>query len=525
MQNANRTRVFLFAFCILHVAFAACGSRTPAALPSIPHLLDPLQQLQTEIIAATGMAGVRRAAWGIAVHSLDRDERLFELNPRTLLVPASAAKLVALATAVGAVGWNYRFETTVRATGPIVDGTLQGDLIVVGSGDPTIGGRAGEDLRGWIDALKALGIRRIDGRVIGDDDSVEEPRPQLAWAWDDLGYTTGVLFGALNLAENRMAVTVTPWSTPGGPTSLTVEPHAAYRPLDNRSVTGAPGSTQLLWPEQRPGEPFLTIAGSIPAGAPPARLQVSAGNPTFWFASVLRNRLLRDGIEVTGEAFDVDDVRPPPARDASQVLHTHRSRTLAEIAQPLLKDSINLYGEAVMRLNAAPGVSPTNDAAIDGMRQRMDAWGISRDAWQVIDGSGLSRRNTIAAEAMIAILQRMYDASGASPWMMALPVAGRDGTLEARMKGTPAEGSVRAKTGTMSNIRSLAGYVRTRDGENLAFAIMADNFEGPGRAATAAIDRIAVALANFSRNPLQTTATSTGHTGTEAPRLSIAVQR
>ena len=102
---------------------------------------------------------------------------------------------------------------------------------------------------------------------------------------------------------------------------------------------------------------------------------------------------------------------------------------------------------------------------------RMRGWGIPDDAWQIIDGSGLSRRDTIAAEALVTILQRMHDVSGTSPWMTALPVAGRDGTLAGRMTGTPAEGNVRAKTGTMSNIRTLAGYVRTRDGENLAFAI------------------------------------------------------
>jgi D-alanyl-D-alanine carboxypeptidase/D-alanyl-D-alanine-endopeptidase (penicillin-binding protein 4) len=486
---------FRAALCLLTLAAAGCAKSAPL----VPAPLDPVAQLQSDITSATHAPGVQRAAWGVVVHSLDRDERLFELNPRTLLVPASAAKLVAVATAADAVGWNFTYETTVRGTGPIADGVLQGDLLIVGSGDPTIGGRGGEDIGGWIQALKALGIRKIDGRIIGDDDRHEEPRPQLAWAWDDLGYTTGALFGALNLAENRLTVTVVPWSSPGGPTSLTVEPFAAYRPLDNKSVTGPAGSMQLLWPEQRPGVPYLTIAGSIPAGAAPARLAVSAGNPTFWFASVFRNRLQREGIEVTGEAWDVDDAMPKPDRAAATVLYTHRSRPLSEIAQPLMKESINLYAEAAMRLNVAPGVFPTNDAAIEGMRQRMDGWGIPRDAWQIIDGSGLSRRNTIAAEAIVAVLRRMFDATGQSPWMTALPVAGRDGTLDNRMRGTAAEGNARAKTGTMSNIRSLAGYVRTRDGETLAFAIIADNFEGTGAAATAAIDRIAVRLAEFSR--------------------------
>jgi PBP4 family serine-type D-alanyl-D-alanine carboxypeptidase len=167
----------------------------------------------------------------------------------------------------------------------------------------------------------------------------------------------------------------------------------------------------------------------------------------------------------------------------------------------MLKESINLYGEAVLRLNVPKDIFPTNDAALEGMRMRMRDWGIPDDAWQIIDGSGLSRRNAVAPEVLIAVLQRMYDPSGQSPWMTALPIAGQDGTLETRMRGTAADGNVRAKTGTMSDVRSLAGYVRTRDGEALAFAIMADGFEGSGAAAVDAIDRIAVRLAEFSRRP------------------------
>ena len=488
---------------MLTLAFASCAKAPPVG-PSAT-LPDPVQELRAGLTAATTAPGVQRAVWGIVVQSLERPERLFELNPRALLVPASTAKLASLATAVDAAGWGYRFETTLRATGPIVDGVLQGDLVVVGSGDPAIGGRGGDDVSGWIDALKALGIRRIEGRVIGDDDAVEEPRPQLGWTWDDLGYTSGALFGALNFAENRLVVTIAPADTVGGLSTISVEPLAAHRPLGNRSVTGAAGSAQLLWPEQRPGEPFLTIAGSIPVGAPPARLSVSAGNPTFWFASALRHELIAHGIDVAGDAFDVDDVIPPPDRAGGTILFTHRSRTLGEIARPLLADSINLYGEAVMRLNASRDALPTNDAAIEGLDRRLGAWGLPPGSWQIVDGSGLSRRNTIAPEALVAVLQRMYDPSGQSPWMTALPVAGRDGTLAGRMRGTPAEDNVRAKTGTVSNIRSMAGYVRTRDGEMLAFAIMADNFEGTGGAATEAIDRMAVRLAAFSRTAGSTT--------------------
>src|SRR5688572_17559404 len=501
MQNSSGTwsrRRSVFAFCLLNFALLGCTKTQPSSPAASAGSANPVDQLRQDLSQTTRLAGVQRATWGVVVHSLDRNERLYELNPRTLLVPASVAKLVSAATAADAVGWDYRFETTLRSTGPVADGVLTGDLLIVGSGDPSIGGRAGDDLSTFIDAVKAAGIRRIAGRIIGDDDAIEEPRPQLAWAWDDLGYTTGALFGALNLSENRMTVTVMPGPAAGAAAALNVEPYAAYRPLANRIVTGSPGSTQLLWPEQRPAEPFLTVAGTIPAGAPPVRLNVAVGNPTFWFASVLRNRLQQQGIEVIGEAWDIDDVRPAPD-PAGTVLFTYRSHPLSEIVQPMLKDSINLYAEAMMRLNAAPGTLPTNDAALDAFRKRLASWGVPMDGQQIIDGSGLSRRDVISAEALLAVLQRMHDPAMQSPFVTALPIAGVDGSLANRMRDTAASGNVRAKTGTMSNIRSLAGYATTRDGERLAFVAMVNNFEGEGAAANQALDTIAIRLANFLR--------------------------
>jgi len=444
------------------------------------------------------MPGVQRATWGIAVQSLARNERLFELNAQTLMVPASVAKLVSVATAADAAGWDYRFTTTLRTSGPIEGGALHGDLLVVGSGDPAIGGRGGDDLSAWIDALKTAGIHRIDGRIVGVDDSYEEPRPGFAWSWDDLGYSTGAIFGALNLAENRLTVTVNPGARAGAATSLVFNADAQDLPITNRSVTGEAGSTTLVWPEMRPGETTLTIAGSVPSGGMPATLTVSAGNPTAWFARVLRRRLITSGIEVAGPAVDADDVSIN-SPDAAAILYTYRSHPLSEIAQPLLKESINLYGEAVQRLNASGALPHTNDQALDGIKQRLTSWGIPADAFQLVDGSGLSRRDVIAPEALLQVLVRMFDPSGTSAWMTALPIAGVDGTLAARMKGTPGENNVRAKTGTMSNVRSLAGYARTRDGEPIAFAAIVNNFEGTGAQANAALDEIAVRLASFSR--------------------------
>jgi D-alanyl-D-alanine carboxypeptidase/D-alanyl-D-alanine-endopeptidase (penicillin-binding protein 4) len=456
-------------------------------------------RLHQAVLETTRLPGVSRASWGVLVYSLDEDETLVSLNPRQLFVPASALKLVSVASAADAVGWDYRFETMLLGTGPVEDGALRGDLVVVGSGDPSIGTMEPDDLAAFVAALREAGVRRIEGRVIGDDDAVEEPRPQLAWAWDDLGYATGALFGALNLDENRTAVRVTPGPAEGTPSRIEFAEGAATRTVFNRAVTGAAGSERLLWPEQRPGEPFLTIGGTIPAGSPPAEVRIAVGNPTLWFAAALRTRIVAAGIEVTGQAADVDDVAQPPDRARAVVLYTHRSPTLAENARPLLKDSINVYGEALMRLNAAPDALPTNDAALEGLAARLAAWGIAPDGHQIVDGSGLSRRNAVSPEALLGALRRMWSPDADSPFVSSLPVAGVDGSLAGRMRNTAAHGRVLAKTGTMSNIRSLAGYVRTTGGENLAFVIFVNNFEGDGAMATAAIDAIATRLASFAR--------------------------
>ncbi|MEQ1757762.1 MAG: D-alanyl-D-alanine carboxypeptidase/D-alanyl-D-alanine-endopeptidase [Vicinamibacterales bacterium] len=468
------------------------AAQTPDAPPSAR------EQLARDIDAVLASPGVTRGTWGIAVRSLDTSESIFEHNARSLLVPASVAKLAALAAAVDAVGWDFRFETSLRATGEVVDGVLQGDLIVVGSGDPSIGGRAGEGFAAWVDAIKQAGITRVEGRLIGDDDAIDEPRPGAMWAWDDLGYTSGALFGALNYGENRMLVTVVP-GEPGTPTTLSVPPGAEDRPLINRSTTGPAGSPALLWPEQRPGETALTIAGSLPAGSGSIRMFISAGDPTRWFVRTLGHELRTAGIAVSGGAIDIDDLSPKPDPSSGRVIYLQQSRSLGELARPMLKDSINLYSEAIFRMSTGLTGGRTNDEALEALKERMVSWGLEADGLQVVDGSGLSRRDGIAADALLGVLTRMFDRTFESPWMTGLPIGGRDGSLVNRLKGGRAESNVRGKTGTMSNIRSLAGYVFTRDHEPLAFVILVNNFEGTGQQAQAAIDAIAERLANFSR--------------------------
>jgi serine-type D-Ala-D-Ala carboxypeptidase/endopeptidase (penicillin-binding protein 4) len=498
-----------FAFCILHFALTgllafssgACAKKPPAAQPpASPPTFDAAQQLKSDIEALIDQPGHLHGIWAVAVHSLARSERLYEHNPRTLLIPASTMKLVSLAAASEAVGWDYVFETALLATGPVVNGALQGDLVIVGSGDPSVSGPPGGDSLGaWVEAIRSRGITRIDGRVIADDDRVEEPSPGYEWSWGDLGYDYGALPGALNLSENAFNLIVSPAHLEGLPPI--VEPPADARdvPIANHARTNAAGARGLLWPEWRAGQ-GLSLNGTIGVGEKPVVVAITAGNPTEWFARALRNRLLTSGIDVRGEALDVDDLPAKPDWTRATVLHTHRSPLLAEVAKPLEKDSINLYAEAVLRLATGREGARTTGAALDAVRARLESWGIPKDGIQIVDGSGLSRRNVIAPETLMTILQRFYDASGASPFMQTLTIAGRDGTLRSRMKGTPADGNALGKTGSMSNVRTFAGYVKTADGEPLAVVVMANNFEGPASGVTATIDRLIVRLASFSRS-------------------------
>ena len=498
MRSSELVHATTLVVALLGAGCAKAPPVTPTAAP-VP-LVDPVTRLRQDFDALIDRPGHLHGTWGIVVESLTGNDRLYERNPRTLMVPASTMKLVAVATAADAVGWDYRFKTRFFTTGGIADGVLHGDLLIVGNGDPSLLGPPHTELeRPWLRVLRDKGITRVEGRVIGDDDDVEEPRPGFAWSWEDMGYAYGAIPGALNVGENVATLTVSPGNAEGLPTIIEMSPSAPEIEVVNHTTTSTPGTQRSVWPELRPGDAALSIHGTVPADGAPMTVAAAVGNPTVWFARVVRNDLLVAGIDVTGPAVDIDDVVVKPNQETAVLLHTHQSVPLSEIAKPLLKDSINLYAESVLRLATGREGVRTTGAALDATRLRLEGWGIPKDGIQIVDGSGLSRRNVVAAETLVSILKRFHDPAGTSPWMQAFPVAGRDGSLENRMKGTPAEGIAIAKTGTMSNIRAIAGYVKTADGEPLAFAIIANNFEGPGTGVTATIDALVVRLATFTR--------------------------
>jgi D-alanyl-D-alanine carboxypeptidase/D-alanyl-D-alanine-endopeptidase (penicillin-binding protein 4) len=455
--------------------------------------------LRRDIDAILANPALEHSYWGVTVRSIARGDTLYSLNPRKLMMPASNMKTVTLAAAAARLGWNYTYETQLFAAGRVDAGVLHGDLIVVGSGDPSITTGTADQLFGdWADRLKASGIRAIDGRLIGDDDAFEDNALGFGWSWDDLpeDYAAGV--SALQFNENAVGITVAPGPTPGDSAGIAVVPAGSGLEVVS-SVTTASSDTEIsIRTERLPGSMRLKIAGAIPAGHAAAALTVSVDNPTLFFVNMLRQGLIARGIDVTGPAVDIDDVGDAPARPAHPIA-SHESAPLATLAVRMMKVSQNLNAETFLK-TLAPAAPRSAARGREEAIRALQAFGVGPDWIVQRDGSGLSRYDYLCADALAAIFTHVAQDEGLRGRFEAtLPIAGRDGSLSNRMKGTAAEGNARAKTGSMSNVRSLSGYVTSAAGETLVFAILANNFLTPPSTVTDAADRIVVRLATFSR--------------------------
>jgi D-alanyl-D-alanine carboxypeptidase/D-alanyl-D-alanine-endopeptidase (penicillin-binding protein 4) len=436
----------------------------------------------------------------VLVKSLRTGDTLYARNERKLMIPASNMKIVTLAAAAERLGWDFKYATRLFAAGSVDAGTLRGDLIVVGSGDPSITVENADAIfGGWADRLRAAGIRTVAGRVIGDDDAFEDNGLGFGWSWDDLPEDYAAAVGALQFNENAVRVIVTPGPSAGDSAGVAVTPPGSgLEVVGAVTTTSAADAVPAITTRRLPGSMRLALGGSIPAGHAPAVLAVSVDNPTLFFAAALRTALIARGIDVRGPAVDIDEVHDAPPRPAAPIA-TQVSPPLSTLAVRLMKISQNLYAETLLA-TLAPAAPRSSARGRAEVAAALAAWGISAAGFIQRDGSGLSRYDYVSAETLVAILAHVdRDDRLRAPFRDSLPVAGRDGTLANRMKGTAADGNARAKTGSMSNVRGVSGYVTTADGEPLVFAILANNFDIPGSAVTGTEDRIVVRLAELKR--------------------------
>jgi D-alanyl-D-alanine carboxypeptidase/D-alanyl-D-alanine-endopeptidase (penicillin-binding protein 4) len=223
-------------------------------------------------------------------------------------------------------------------------------------------------------------------------------------------------------------------------------------------------------------------------------MNASVDNPTLYYVRALRAALIADGITVSGPAVDIDDVTPLPRHDTLLPIITSQSDPLSVLATTMMKLSQNQYAEAMLKTIGAG----TAEAGRTAVKETLKAWNIDPAGLIQLDGSGLSRYSYITPETMTAVLLHVDRSERLrGVYESTLPIAGRDGTLEQRMRGTAAEGRAFVKTGSMNNVRSAAGYVRTADNRLIAFTIIANNFDNPAAVINAATDEIIARLASY----------------------------
>jgi serine-type D-Ala-D-Ala carboxypeptidase/endopeptidase (penicillin-binding protein 4) len=488
------------------VATAACAHSAPPAgpaRPAHPAASSALVGLQHDLDAVLAQPALAHGYWGVLARSLKTDETLYAVNANKLMMPASNMKIVTLAAAAEKLGWDFRYDTRLFTTGVVQGGTLQGDLIVVGSGDPSLvalDGMADRVFADWADRLKTSGIRSISGRVIGDDNAFEDETLGFGWMWDDLAGDDGAGVGALQYNESAVRVAVTPGPSAGDAAGISLVPAGSGLTIVSTITTGAAGAGTSLTTRRLPGSMRLELGGTIAAGAPPSTLIVSVDNPTQFFVSALRLALIANGIDVRGPAVDIDDVREAPAVSGAPIV-SYQSAPLSALAVRLMKISQNQYAETFLKsVSSGTGAVSTAAGGWKAAAAIFERWGVPAGTLIQRDGSGLTRYDFVTPEALVTILAHVdRDPRLREPFEASLPIAGRDGTLANRMKGTPAEGNARAKTGSMTAVRGTSGYVTSADGEPLVFSIVANNYDAPAATITAAEDAIIVRLARFRR--------------------------
>ncbi len=466
---------------------------------------DAVNRLRVELDELLADPAFANAHWGVMVQSVETGEVFYRRNARKLFLPASNVKLVTGAVALTRLGPEFRFKTRIAACGQIdaASETLLGDLLVVGGGDPAISGRFFEEdptwlFRAWADTLKAKGVSRIGGNLVGDDDLFDDTHVGPGWAWDNLGAAYSAETGALLLNEGAVRLRITPGESVGDPANLVVEPPTDYLELQNMAVTTADSTGVGVWAARKPFSTEAELGGRLWIGSGTVTRYVPPHDPTMYFVTVLHETLEAEGIEITGGPLDRDEA--VSTCDSETVLFVHESPPLEEILVPFLKESQNQIGEMLLRY---VGAAATDTGSVRTGRRAAEStltgWGIPDDAYVYYDGSGLSRYNYLAPEAVVRLLRVVALLPEFDIFYNALPIAGIDGTLSRRMRGTAAEGNVRAKTGFISNARALSGYVTTADEEVLAFSILTNNFDTPVRPVEYVQDLLVERLVHFKR--------------------------
>ncbi len=429
---------------------------------------DGLARVIDSLLAKPHMRGARL---GLIVESLGTGEVLFERDADVPMTPASNMKVVTGAAALALLGPDYRFETVVAARSPVTGGVIEGDLYVVGTGDPSL---VSEQLWKLVEAIRVRGIRRVAGDLILDAshfDNETVASPDVANGQRAYHARTG----ALSLNFNSIAVYVSPGDRAGDPARVALAPETGFVEIRNQATTCTSRRSSTLAAKRtyENGRNVVTVSGRHPADAGTKAFYRNLEDPVLHFGTLLSEFLADQGIAVDGL------VRAGEAPEDAQVLYVHESKPLSLIVRDLNKFSNNFVAEQLLKSMGATMFGPPGTTAVGAraVGAFLQGAGVDSAAYRVIDGSGFSRDNRLTPRAIVKVLRRaLSDFRIRYEYAASLSVSGIDGTLSGRMGYAGLEGAVRAKTGLLDGVTAISGVARTLAGEDVLFSIIVNGF-------------------------------------------------
>ncbi|MFE3458166.1 D-alanyl-D-alanine carboxypeptidase/D-alanyl-D-alanine-endopeptidase [Nocardiopsis aegyptia] len=480
-----------------------------------------LDELRADIDALLEDPTLEGAVSGVVVTDPDTGERLYSRDADTQLLPASNLKLFTTVAALEVLGTDHTFGTEVAVEeGPDDHGSVT-DLYLVGNGDPML---SEADLDALAADVAESGVTTVTGDLYADDTWFDDQRQVHDWDPTDEPYAYAAQISALTLAHGERydtgvtEVRVTAGAE-GEPVEVDLGLAEGYMELDNQAVTGAADSTSTLSITRPLDTNTISVTGSLPEGSEPMTRVRTVDEPAAFTAHVFEGALERHGVEVEGDV----DLGALPEGEGPVVLGDHESPTLEETLVPLLKFSNNMHTEMLVKgIGQEIAGEGSWEAGLAGTREALTDLGVDMSDIRMHDGSGLSRGNLATASSVVDLYTQVRDEPWFESWHDSLPVAGDPdpfvgGTLSGRMGGTAAEGVVSAKTGTLSGVSALSGYVHGADGDDLVFSVI--NNGHAGSAPWGVQDALATRLAEYAGHtaPVRPLARGEAEVSTTAP--------
>lgn len=457
---------FLMPFVLLQVSISCFGSFAIAQ--------TPIQKLEKAYQSFQADPQTKYAMTSLCVLDANTGKPLFARNEQVGLATASTLKVITAATAFSVLGKDFQFQTTLAYTGTIsADGVLKGNLMIVGSGDPTLGSdryqnKENKVLTEWAEAIKNAGIKKIEGAIVGDDRIFGTQTTPEGWTWQDMGNYYGAGTSGLSWRENQFDIHLKPGTrTTEAATMLKTVPEIPYLKIVNELKTGASGTGDRAYVFLPPYGNTAYLRGSWGIGIGKSSISAALPDPAFDCAYRLQDTLKRLGITVTQAPTTtrIMALNGQPIAAVTQKINTTTSPTLTEITYWFLKKSINLYGETLLKALAMKSGKPA--ATAEGAETVIDFWaekGIDKNALNIIDGSGLSPANRVTTMAMANILFQVQKESWFGDYYNAFPEYN----------------GMKIKSGTINNVSAFAGYYTSAAGNKYIIVINVNNYSGSG---------------------------------------------